>query len=114
MPEGAECCAVKGVIVNRDNRLDMAVRSLSSCLATLERTRSPRAQQAFETLLDTYRRRGAFAKEYALIGRWLNAYAEQMDPDAVADPKPLLATCWGDPRLKTRRSDLSAGLETAR
>jgi len=44
MSEGAKCCAVDGVVANRDNRLDRAARSLSCCLATLERTRSPRAQ----------------------------------------------------------------------
>lgn len=85
MPEGAERCAVEGVIANRDNRLDMAARSLPRCLKTLERTRSPHAQQAFETLLDTYRRRGAYRKEYALIVRWLDAHSGQMDSDAVAD-----------------------------
>ncbi|SFJ08924.1 Predicted aspartyl protease [Sphingomonas sp. NFR04] len=85
MPKGAERCAVEGVIANRDNRLDVAARSLPHCLAVLERTGSPRAQQAFETLLDTYRRRGAFGKEYALIARWLGAHAEHMESDAVAD-----------------------------
>ncbi|WP_343617296.1 retropepsin-like aspartic protease [Novosphingobium sp.] len=85
MPEGAERCAAEGVIANRNNHLRAAAKSLSRCLVALERTRSPQAQEAFETLFDTYRRSGEFGKEYRLIVRWLNAHADHMDSDQLAD-----------------------------
>ncbi|MFS2108043.1 TIGR02281 family clan AA aspartic protease [Sphingomonas sp. Sphisp140] len=92
MPKGADRCVVKGIIANRDNRLDEAARLLPPCLAVLERARSPRAQEAFETLLDTYRRRGEYEREYRLIVRWLAAHEDRNDPDKLADLRNELGT----------------------
>src|SRR3982750_333652 len=52
MPEGADRCAGEGMTASRNNHLDEAARLLPRCLAILERTQSPRACAAFETLLD--------------------------------------------------------------
>ncbi|SDA24884.1 Aspartyl protease [Sphingomonas sp. NFR15] len=92
MPKGAERCAAEGAIASRDNRLDEAARLLPPCLALLERTRSPRAYTTFETLLDTYLRRGAYKKEYGLIVRWLDAHGDRTDPDTLDDLRNQLGT----------------------
>jgi len=92
MPKGADRCVVEGIIANRDNRLDEAASLLPPCLAILERTRSPRAQEAFETLLDTYPRRGEYEREYRLIVRWLAAHDDRTGPDKLADLRNELGT----------------------
>ena len=92
LPKGAERCAVEGIIATRDNRLDEVSESLPRCLAILEQTHSPRAHAAFEALLDTYFRQGAYRKEYALIVRWLAAHGEPVDPDELADLREALGT----------------------
>lgn len=92
MPKGAERCAVEGIIANRDNRLEEASTSFPRCLAILERTHSPRAHAAFEALLDSYFRQGAYRKEYALIVRWLAAHGEPVDPDELAGLREELGT----------------------
>jgi predicted aspartyl protease len=92
MPGGADRCAVEGVIANRENRLDAAARLLPPCLAALERTQSPRAYEAFDTLLDTYRRRGEYTKQHRLIVRWLGGHADRTDPDKLADLRNELGT----------------------
>ncbi|WP_420137547.1 aspartyl protease family protein, partial [Sphingomonas sp.] len=92
MPKGADRCAVEGIIANRDNRLDRAVILLAPCVAALDRSGSPRAEEALAALVDTYRRRGAFGKEYGLIARWLAAYKDRGDPAAFADLRNELET----------------------
>lgn len=92
MPAGADRCAVEGVIASRNNHLDEAARLLPSCLAILERTQSPRAYAAFETLLDTYLRRGEYGKEYGLIARWLGTHGDRTDTDTLADLRNELGT----------------------
>jgi predicted aspartyl protease len=92
MPDGADRCAVEGIIANRANRLDTAARLLPPCLAALERSQSPRAYDAFDTLLDTYRRRGEYTKQYRLIARWLGAHADRTEPDKLADLRNELGT----------------------
>ncbi|MBB3911869.1 pepsin/retropepsin-like aspartic protease family protein [Sphingomonas desiccabilis] len=80
------------MIANRENRLGTAARLLRPCLAALERTNSPRAVEAFDTLLDTYRRRGEYTKQYRLIARWLGAHADHKDPRKLADLRAELGT----------------------
>jgi predicted aspartyl protease len=92
MPKGAERCAVEGIIATRDNRLDEVSKSLPRCLAILEQTHSARAHAAFEALLDSYARQGAYRKEHALIVRWLAAHGEPVDPDELADLREALGT----------------------
>lgn len=110
IPKGADRCVVEGIIANRDNHLDAAARLLAPCLAALERTRSPRAQQAFETLLDTYRRRGEYGKEYRLVVRWLAAHQDRADPEKLADLRNELGTAAALRGLSRRRA---AGARTA-
>lgn len=85
MPNGADRCAVEGIIANRDNHLDEVARRLPPCLGILERARSSRADTAFETLLDTYVRRGDFGKEYELLLDWLGTHDNRTDPGKLAD-----------------------------
>lgn len=92
MPQGADRCAVEGTIANRENRLDDAARLLPACLAELERVRSDRAFEAFETLVDTYRRRGDYGKEHALLVRWLDAHSDSIDADELPGLRNELGT----------------------
>lgn len=81
MPDGAERCAVEGVIASRENRLEDAASLLSRCIPLLEQTMSPRVDPAVDTLVDVYRRGGDYAREHDLIDHWLKAhvYAKQTD-----------------------------------
>jgi predicted aspartyl protease len=92
MPEGADRCAIEGVIANRENRIKEASKSLPRCLALLEQSHSPRAHAAFEALLESYVRQGAYRKEYALIVWWLAAHGKPTDPDKLADLRDELGT----------------------
>jgi hypothetical protein len=91
MPQDAERCAVAGVIANRENRLDVVASSLPQCLRALERSHSPRAYDAFATLLDTYRRRGEYGREHALISRWLAAHEDGEEPATIVELREELA-----------------------
>ncbi|TCP29538.1 retropepsin-like aspartic protease [Sphingomonas sp. BK235] len=92
MPPGADRCAVEGIITSRTNQLETAAKLLPPCLAALERNRSHRAETVFETLLNTYLRRGEYGKHYALLARWLGTRREHIDPNRLSDLRDQLAT----------------------
>jgi predicted aspartyl protease len=92
MPRGPERCAVEGEIASRENRLEEAERLLSRCLVSLEKSRSARAREALDALVDVYRRRGEYGQEYALLVRWLKTYAKTGDREEFTDLRNELGT----------------------
>lgn len=119
LPDSVEGDYVRGIAANRANDIDTSKRALQRALPGLERQDPARALDALLTLSDDYQKTSSYADQARTLRVAVARYAGQMEPEALAgvrtvlalasalsDSPPQTVSFSGETRLPIRRNPL--------